>query len=37
VVGGVTGFYRVSRLTGESFLIGSFDSPVIDVAIPLDQ
>ena len=37
VVGGVPGFYRVSFLTGQAFLINSFDDAVIDIAIPLDQ
>ena len=37
VVGGVTGFYRMNFLTGEAILIETFDDPVIDIAIPLDQ
>ena len=34
---GVDGFYRVSLLTGKATLIGTFDVPVVDIAIPLDQ
>lgn len=34
---GVEGFYRVSLLTGKATLIGTFDVPVVDIAIPLDQ
>lgn len=34
---GVDGFYRVSLLTGKATLIGTFDAPVVDIAIPLDQ
>jgi len=37
VVGGVTGFYRVSLLTGKATLIRNFGDSVIDVAIRLDQ
>jgi hypothetical protein len=37
VVGGVTGFYRVNVLTGQAFLIGTFDAALIDIAIPLNQ
>ena len=36
-VGGTTGFYRVSILTGNATLIGTFDTDVVDIAIPLDQ
>jgi hypothetical protein len=34
---GVSGFYRVSLLTGKATLIGTFDTPVVDLAVPLDQ
>jgi hypothetical protein len=36
-VSGVPGFYRVNILTGKATLIGTFDTTVVDVAIPLDQ
>ncbi len=36
-VNGASGFYRVSVLTGKATLIGTFDTQVVDVAIPLDQ
>jgi hypothetical protein len=36
-VGGTTGFYRVNLLTGKAFPIGTFGSPVVDVAVPLGQ
>ncbi|MCI0652916.1 MAG: DUF4394 domain-containing protein [Methylococcaceae bacterium] len=37
VVDGVSGFYRVNFLTGKASLVGTFDEPVIDIAIPLNQ
>jgi hypothetical protein len=37
VVGGVTGFYRVSLLTGKATLIDTFSDRVVDIAIPLNQ
>jgi hypothetical protein len=36
-VGGVSGLYRVSLLTGKATLIGTFDDAVVDLAVPLDQ
>jgi hypothetical protein len=36
-VGGKSGFYRVNVLTGQAFLINTFDEEVIDIAIPLNQ
>jgi hypothetical protein len=35
VVGGATGLYRVSILTGKATLVGEFPDDVIDIAIPL--
>lgn len=32
---GVSGFYRVDLLTGATSLIGAFDTPVVDIAIPI--
>jgi hypothetical protein len=36
-VGGKSGFYRVNVLTGQAFLINTFDEEVIEIAIPLNQ
>ncbi len=36
-VAGVSGLYRVSVLTGKATLIGTFDTSVVDLAIPLAQ
>lgn len=36
-VSDVSGFYGVNLLTGKAKLIGTFDDPVVDIAIPLDQ
>src|SRR5262245_15746320 len=33
--GGVSGFYYIDLLTGRATLVGGFDDPVIDVALPL--
>jgi Domain of unknown function (DUF4394) len=37
VVSGVSGFYRISLLTGQAISIGTFSVPVIDIAIPIYQ
>jgi Domain of unknown function (DUF4394) len=37
VVSGVSGFYRISLLTGQAISIGTFSVPVIDIAILLNQ
>lgn len=34
---GAPGLYRVNLLTGKATLIGTFDTSVVDLAIPLDQ
>lgn len=34
---GASAFYRIDLLTGASTFVGTFDSPVSDVAVPLDQ
>ena len=31
------GFYQINLLTGAPTLLGNFDEPVVDIAIPLDQ
>lgn len=36
VVGGVTGFYSVSLLTGKATRIGNFYEPVVDIAVRLN-
>jgi hypothetical protein len=36
-VGGVSGFYRIGLLTGAARLVGTFQRPIADIAIPLDQ
>jgi hypothetical protein len=37
VTAGVSGFYYIDLLTGRATLVGGFDDPVIDVAVPLAQ
>jgi hypothetical protein len=37
VVNGVTGFYRVSLLTGKATFLGAFKDKIVDIALPLDQ
>ena len=37
MVGGVSGFYRVSLLTGMATRIGNFRKPVVDIAVRLNQ
>jgi hypothetical protein len=34
---GASAFYRVDLLTGAATFVGTFDSPVSDIAVPLDQ
>jgi hypothetical protein len=36
-VNGTYSFYRVSLTTGRALLIGGFDDPVFDIAVPLNQ
>ena len=36
-VNGMYSFYRVSLTTGRAMLIGEFDVPVFDIAVPLNQ
>ena len=36
-VAGVSGFYRVDLGTGRATLLGEFDGPVVDVALPVGQ
>jgi hypothetical protein len=37
VVNGVTGFYRVSLLTGKATFLGAFKDKIVDIALPLNQ
>ena len=32
---GSSGFYRIDPLTGAASLVGAFDEPVVDIAIPI--
>jgi Domain of unknown function (DUF4394) len=36
-VGGKTGLYGVNVITGKALLIGNFNLPVVDIALPLNQ
>jgi uncharacterized protein DUF4394 len=37
VVQGTSGFYQINLLTGEATLLGYFDEPMVDIALPLQQ
>ena len=37
VVQGTSGFYQINLLTGEATLLGHFDKPMVDIALPLQQ
>jgi hypothetical protein len=37
LVNGTYGFYHIGLLTGKAIFLGTFDEPVVDIAIPLNQ